>query len=106
MANFLAVDGSAGQPEIEPEPAGQPEIEPEPAGQREIEPELHDVAQVVHQEFDQQLDPSAVDDCLQKVVSRFEGAKIRSFIPLLVGRYVREELRTLLRQSSDLPGTP
>jgi hypothetical protein len=82
MANFSGVEGRTGQPEIDPE--------------------LHDVAQVVHEEFDQHLDPSAVDECLQKVVSRFEGATIRSFIPLLVGRYVREELRTLLRQSPNL----
>jgi hypothetical protein len=86
MVNFSGVEGRADQPEIDHE--------------------LHDVAQVVHEEFDQHLDPGAVDECLQKVVSRFEGAKIRSFIPLLVGRYVREELRTLLRQSSKLPETP
>jgi hypothetical protein len=79
MANFSPVETSAVQPEIDPD--------------------LHDVAHGVHEEFDQHLDPSAVDECLQKVASRFEGATIRSFIPLLVGRYVREELRTLLRQS-------
>jgi hypothetical protein len=82
MDNFSPVEGRAGQPEIDPA--------------------LHDVAQVVHQEFDQHLDPDAVDACLQKVVSRFEGATIRSFVPLLVGRYVREELRTQLRQSPNL----
>ena len=86
MANFSPVEGRTDQPEIDPE--------------------LHDVAHIVHEEFDQHLDPSAVDECLQKVASRFEGATIRSFIPLLVGRYVREELRTSLRQSSHLPGTP
>ena len=79
MANFSPVETLAVQPEIDPE--------------------LHDVAHGLHEEFDEHLDPSAVDECLQKVASRFEGATIRSFVPLLVGRYVREELRTLLRQS-------
>jgi len=85
MANFSGVEGRADQ--------------------AEIDPELHDVAHIVHEEFDQHLDPSAVDECLQKVASRFEGAKIRSFVPLLVGRYVREELRMLLRQSPHLQET-
>jgi hypothetical protein len=85
MANISPVEGRAAQPGIDSE--------------------LHDVAHIVHEEFDQHLDPGAVDECLQKVASRFEGATIRSFIPLLVGRYVREELRALLRQSPHLQET-
>jgi hypothetical protein len=86
MDNFSPVEGLADQPEIDPQ--------------------LHDVAHVVHEEFDRHLDPGAVEECLRKVVSQFEGATIRSFIPLLVGRYVREELKALLRQSPHLPQTP
>jgi hypothetical protein len=85
MANISPVEGRAPQPGIDSE--------------------LHDVAHIVHEEFDEHLDPGAVDECLQKVASRFEGATIRSFIPLLVGRYVREELRALLRQSPHLRET-
>lgn len=69
-----------------------------PPGQPAIDPDLHDVAQVVHQEFDGQLDPRAVDQCLDQVASRFDGAPVRSFVPLLVRRYVREELQSRLRQ--------
>ena len=67
------------------------------AAQPEIDSELHDVAHIVHEEFDEHLDPGAVDECLQKVATRFEGAAIRSFIPLLVGRYVREVAGALPR---------
>ncbi len=65
--------------------------------QDEVTTELHKVANVVHQEFDSHLDPRTVDECLQKVVARFDDAPVRVFIPLLVGRYTREELRTRLR---------
>jgi hypothetical protein len=78
MANFSPVEARAVQPEIDSE--------------------LHEVAHGVHEEFDRHLDPIAVDECLQQVASRFDGAPIRSFIPLLVGRYVREELKTQLGQ--------
>jgi len=32
------------------------------------------------------------------VAARFTGATVRSFVPLLVARYVRDELHTRLRQ--------
>jgi hypothetical protein len=62
-------------------------------GRPEIDPDLHDVAQLVHDEFDDRLDPRIVDQCLDQVAARFAGARIRSFVPLLVRRYVREELQ-------------
>jgi hypothetical protein len=79
MANLSSVDSRAGQPEIDSE--------------------LHDVAHFVHEEFDDLLDPRAVDECLSQVTARFEGAPVRVFVPLLVRRYVSEELKTRLRQN-------
>jgi hypothetical protein len=79
MANSSQVDTSSGQPEIDTE--------------------LHGVAQFVHEEFDGQVDPQVVDECLDKVSSRFKGAPVRVFVPLLVRRYTREELLTRLRQT-------
>jgi hypothetical protein len=64
-----------------------------------IDPDLHDVSHRIHEEFDDHVDPSAVDQCLAQVAVRFEGATVRSFIPLLVRRYVREELQTRLPQA-------
>jgi hypothetical protein len=64
--------------------------------QPEIDSELHDVAYFVHEEFDGQLDPQVVEDCLFQVASRFDGASVRVFVPLLVRRYVREDLRRRL----------
>lgn len=67
-------------------------------GRPEIDPDLHDVSHFVHQEFDGRLDPYAVDECLDQVAAQFVGASVRSFVPLLVRRYVREQLQTRLRQ--------
>jgi hypothetical protein len=68
-------------------------------GRLTIAPDLHEIANRVHEEFDDHVDPNAVDECLNQVAARFEGATVRSFIPLLVRRYVREELQTRLRQA-------
>ena len=64
----------------------------------EFDPDLCDVAELVHEEFDGRLDPRVVDECLGQVAARFAGATIRSFVPLLVRRYVREELQARHRQ--------
>jgi hypothetical protein len=61
-------------------------------GRPEIQADLHDVAQQVHREFANRLDPREVDECLHRVSAKFDDAKVRSFVPLLVRRYVREEL--------------
>jgi hypothetical protein len=58
--------------------------------------DLQDVAHQVHQEFDGMLDQRAVDECLARMAAKFEDAKVRAFVPLLVRRYVRDELLELL----------
>jgi len=68
-------------------------------GQPAIDQDLHDVAHFVHEEFDGRLDRHAVDECLNQVAAQFAGASVRSFVPLLVRRYVREELQTGLGES-------
>lgn len=72
----------------------------------EIDPDLHDVAQQAHEEFDDRLDPRIVDECLDQVAARFATAPIRNFVPLLVRRYVREELRARHRQIELKPEPP
>jgi hypothetical protein len=64
-----------------------------------INGDLYDVAREVHQEFDGLLDPKAVDECLDRVASRFVDAKVRSFVPLLVRRYVSYELHERVAQA-------
>jgi hypothetical protein len=66
-------------------------------GRPPLDPNLHAVAKRVHEEFDDHLDPSAVDECLDQIAARFEAATVRSFVPLLVRRYVREELQARIR---------
>ena len=79
MASFLPADSSPGQPSVDPD--------------------LHDVAHFVHEEFDGRLDPHAADQCLSQVAAWFDGASVRSFVPLLVRRYAREELQQRLRRT-------
>ncbi len=61
-----------------------------------INPDLTDVASRVHAEYDQRLDPQAVDECLSRVAAKFDQVKVRSFVPLLVRRYVRDEFNEVL----------
>ena len=68
-------------------------------GQPKINPDLQNLAHRVHTEFDEQLDPLAVDECLNRVAARFDEAKVRAFVPLLVRRYVRDELHERLRSA-------
>jgi len=60
---------------------------------------LQDVAHGVHQEFDQHLDPRAVDECLDRVAAKFVNAKVRAFVPLLVRRYASDELDKQVQQA-------
>lgn len=71
------------------------------AGQPGIVPELHAVAYQVHEEFDDRVDPKEIDQCLHKLASQFDGAPVQTFVPLLVRRYVREELRARLRPAQE-----
>ena len=78
MASFLPADSRPGGPTIDPD--------------------LHEVANRVHEEFDDHVDPRVVDECLNQIAARFADATVHTFIPLLVRRYVREELQTRLGQ--------
>jgi hypothetical protein len=57
-----------------------------------ISGDLQDVARGVHEEFDVLLDPAMVNESLERVSAKFADAKIRGFVPLLVRRYVNDEL--------------
>lgn len=65
-------------------------------GRSEINADLQDVAHRIHEEFTDRLDPSEVDECLARVAAKFDDAKVRSFVPLLVRRYVNDELNERL----------
>jgi hypothetical protein len=64
--------------------------------QPKVNSDLQLIAHQVHEKFDEQLDPRAVDECFNKVAASFDGATIRSFVPLLVRRYVNEQLHDRL----------
>jgi hypothetical protein len=65
-------------------------------GRPEIPSDLQDVARRVHQDFDDRLDSHVIDECLSTVAATFADASIRSFVPLLVRRYVGEDLQARL----------
>jgi len=67
--------------------------------QPDVHEDLQDVARQVHQELGDRRAPRQVDECLNRVAIRFDKATIRSFVPLLVRRYVREELTASLPQT-------
>jgi len=62
------------------------------SGRLEIKADLQDVAHQIHEEFADRLDPREVDECLTRVAAKFDDAKVRAFVPLLVRRYVADEL--------------
>jgi len=66
-------------------------INPRQGGPK-INADLQEIAQQVREEFANRLNADEVDECLDRVAAKFDGAKVRSFVPLLVGRYVRDEL--------------
>jgi len=61
-----------------------------------INADLQDVAHQLHQEFADRLELVDIDQCLHQVAARFEDANVRSFVPLLVRRYARDELHARL----------
>ena len=80
-------------------PPERREIDRRQDDRREIDADLQGVVIFIHQEYDERLDPCVVDQCLDQVAARFIGATVRSFVPLLVARYVRDELHARLRQA-------
>jgi hypothetical protein len=63
-----------------------------PSVRHGLHPELRDVATRLHAEFDHHAGAPAVDRVLDEVAGRFAGAPVRSFVPLLVHRYARQDL--------------
>ena len=61
-----------------------------------ISGDLQDVARGVHEKFDEVLDPATVDASLERVSATFADARIRGFVPLMVRRYVSEDLHHLV----------
>jgi hypothetical protein len=64
-----------------------------------INADLQDVAHQMREEFADQLDPGDVDECLDRIAAKSDDAKVRSFVPLLVRRYVRDELHERLKSA-------
>ena len=67
--------------------------------QRALNGDLQDVARRVHEEFDEQLDATVVNPSLERVSAMFTDAKNRGFVPLLVRRYVNDELHERVEQA-------
>ena len=61
-----------------------------------ISGDLQDVARGVHEKFDELLDAATVNASLERVSATFADAKIRGFVPLMVRRYVNEDLHHLI----------
>ena len=66
------------------------------SGNPRINADLQDVAHQLRQEFANRLETGEVDECLNRIAAKFEDANVRSFVPLLVRRYARDELQARL----------
>jgi hypothetical protein len=78
--------------------AGSTSLDPRP-DRPTINADLQAVAHQVREEFADRFDPGEVDECLDRIAAKFDGAKVRSFVPLLVRRYVRDELHERLKSA-------
>ncbi|MGB7981556.1 MAG: hypothetical protein WCF36_12270 [Candidatus Nanopelagicales bacterium] len=67
-----------------------------------ISGDLEDVARGVHEKFDEVLDPVTVDASLERVSAKFTDAKVRAFVPLLVHRYVTEDLHEQTEEAEQI----
>ena len=59
----------------------------------QINADLQDLADPVHREFDDRLDPRAIDECLAKVAARFADARSA---PSSAAGSVRDQLQARL----------
>ena len=58
------------------------------------------VRERMHQRYDQAMVPAEVDRVLAGAHHRFDGCRVRAFVPVLVERQVRTELDHRPRQHS------
>ena len=73
---------------------------------RGLRAELHEIAARLHREFDDRIGAEGVERVLEEVTARFEHARVRTFLPLLVHRYARSDLRAASGSGSVVdPGT-
>lgn len=66
----------------------------------QIPADLHETAHRLHEEFDERLDPRVVDQSMVTIAATFADARIRSYVPLLVRRYVSEDLHARIKQAA------
>jgi len=65
--------------------------------QQDEERQLDRVRQDLIREFGAQLTAQVVDEQFRALVARFDGAPVRTFVPVLAQRAARERLRDLNR---------
>jgi hypothetical protein len=59
-----------------------------------LHPDFREVAAQLHRDFDLLTGAEVVDRVLDEVAARFVDARVRTFLPLLVHRYARSDLRS------------
>lgn len=68
--------------------------------QARLQAEFEDVATRLHREFDGIAAPHRVDETFAAIADSYRGARVLTFVPVLVERQVRSALR------SSEPGSP
>ncbi|MEW1911576.1 three-helix bundle dimerization domain-containing protein [Kitasatospora sp. NPDC085895] len=92
------------QPEPEAEPEPDPPDPPDPSDDKE-RANLAAVGRRLHQRFDATAGTAAVDRALDEALHRFDGSRIRAFVPVLAERIAVDSLRAApAAPSADLRG--
>ncbi|MEV7179687.1 three-helix bundle dimerization domain-containing protein [Kitasatospora sp. NPDC093679] len=94
---------AAAAPDPQPDPDREPEAEPEPDLPAPNDPpapnddkeraNLAAVGRRLHQRFDATAGTAAVDRALDEALHRFDGSRIRAFVPVLAERIAVDSLR-------------
>ncbi len=58
-----------------------------------FEHDIHDIVASLRATFVDAVDAGAVTSAVEAALARYESARVRDFVPLLVERYVRARLR-------------
>ena len=79
--------------------AGSTPFEPHQRQQQELARHLTGVRERLEHDFNERLDRETVERELARVTAQFSDARIKAYVPVLVDRQVRLDLRQLTRAS-------
>jgi hypothetical protein len=74
-------------------------LEPHQRDQQELNRHLNGVRERLEHDFNERLDRETVEREFARVTAQFSDARIKAYVPVLVDRQVRRDLRQLTKAS-------